>query len=273
VAVESPTYYNFLQVIAALGLRALEVPTHPREGVCVDTLRKALRRNRVSAGLFTPNFNNPLGSCMPDRAKQALVEAFAERGVPLIEDDVYGDIAYSIRRPKSAKAFDKTGNVILCSSFSKTLAPGYRVGWIAPARLYDQVLRLKSVTNLGTATPTQLALASFLADGGYDRHLRRIRKAYAQNAVLMGAAVSEHFPEGTKVTRPQGGFVLWIELPKKVDSLALYDRARRAKISIAPGPIFSSQRRYRNFIRLNAAEWSDRVRDAVAVLGKLAGKR
>jgi DNA-binding transcriptional MocR family regulator len=160
----------------------------------------------------------------------------------------------------------------LCSSFSKTLAPGYRVGWIAPGRLYADVLRLKSVNSSATATPTQLAIASFLADGGYDRHLRKIRKAYARNAVLLAEAVSAHFPEGTRVTRPQGGQVLWVELPKRIDSLALYEKARRANISIAPGPIFSSQRKYRNFIRLNSAMWSDKIRDAVALLGKFAGK-
>ena len=272
VAIESPTFYNFFQAIEALRLRALEIPTHPRDGVCIDTLRRVLRRNKVAAGLFTPNYNNPLGSCMPDDRKRELVELFSERGVPLIEDDIYGDLAYSIHRPKTAKAFDKTGNVLLCSSFSKTLAPGYRVGWIAPGRFKAEVLRLKSVSSLGTATPTQLAIASFLADGGYDRHLRRIRKIYARNAVLIAEAVSAHFPEGTRVTRPQGGHVLWVELPRKADSLELYEKARRAGVSIAPGPIFSSQRKYRNFIRLNSAMWSDRVRDAIALLGKFAGK-
>jgi DNA-binding transcriptional MocR family regulator len=272
VAVESPTFYNFFQAIESLGLRALEIPTHPRDGVCVDSLRRALRRNAVRAGLFTPNYNNPLGSCMPDASKRALVDLFEERGIPLIEDDIYGDLSFSINRPVTAKSFDKTGNVLLCSSFSKTLAPGYRLGWIAAGNLHAQILRLKSVSSLGTATPTQLAVASFLADGGYDRHLRSIRKAYARNTVALAEAVQRHFPEGTRVTRPQGGHVLWVELPKKVDSLALYEKARRAKISIAPGPIFSSQRKYRNCLRLNASMWSERTGDAVALLGKLALK-
>jgi DNA-binding transcriptional MocR family regulator len=272
VAIESPTFYNFFQAIEALGLRALEIPTHPRDGVCMDTLRRALKRTRVRAGLFTTSFNNPLGCCMPDEAKEALAELFSEHGIPLIEDDIYGDLAFSIRRPRTAKSYDRTGNVLLCSSFSKTLAPGYRVGWIAPGKRYAEVLRLKSVSSLGTATPTQLAIASFLADGGYDRHLRRIRKAYAQNAVKMAEAVSEHFPEGTRVTRPQGGHVLWVELPKKTDALALYEKARRLNISIAPGPIFSSQRKYKNCIRLNTAMWSDQIKNAIALLGKLAQK-
>ncbi len=272
VAVESPTFYNFFQAIEALGLMALEIPTHPRNGVCVETLRRTLRQTRVKACLLTPNFNNPLGSCMPDSSKQALVNLLAERNIPLIEDDIYGDLAYSIRRPFTAKSFDRTGNVILCSSFSKTLAPGYRIGWIAPGRLYAEVLRLKSVGSLGTATPTQLALSAFIADGGYDRHLRRIRKAYAQNVSRLAAVVSEHFPAGTKVTRPQGGHVLWIELPKKSDSISLYEKARRAKISIAPGPIFSSQSKYRNCFRLNASVWSDKIRDAVVMLGRLASR-
>ncbi len=270
VAIESPTFYNFFQAIEAFGLRALEIPTHPRDGVSIETLRRVMKRNRVRAGLFTPNFNNPLGSCMPDARKQELVELFADRNVPLIEDDIYGDLAYSVNRPKIAKAFDKKGNVLLCSSFSKTLAPGYRIGWIAPGRFRADVLHLKSVSNLGTATPTQLALAAFLADGGYDRHLRKIRKIYAQNAVHMADAVRRQFPEGTRVTRPSGGHVLWVELPGRTDSLILYEKAHRAGIAIAPGPIFSSQRKYRNFIRLNSAFWSDQIEEAVALLGSFA---
>jgi DNA-binding transcriptional MocR family regulator len=270
VAIESPTFYNFFQAIEVLGLRALEIPTHPRDGVCIDTLRRVLRGNKVRAGLFTPNFNNPLGSCMPDDRKRELVELFADRGIPLIEDDIYGDISYSLQRPKTAKAFDKTGNVLLCSSFSKTLAPGYRVGWIAPGKFRTEVLRRKLVSSLGTATPTQQAIAAFLAEGGYDRHLRKLRKTYARNAVLMAAAVSEYFPEGTKVTRPTGGQVLWAELPKWVDSVDLYEKALKQGIAIAPGPIFSSQRKYHNFVRLNSAMWSDRIKDAVARVGSMA---
>lgn len=273
VAIESPTYYNFLQVIEMLGLKALEIPTHPRDGVNLDTLRYAIEHNRVSVCLFITNFNNPLGSCMPDNRKKELVEMLEQYGIPLIEDDIYGDLAYSYQRPKVAKAFDKSGNVVLCSSFSKTIAPGYRVGWVIAGKYKEAIARAKSITNLATSTPPQLALAGFLADGGYDHHLRTIRRAYARNVSLISDTVMKSFPEGTKVSRPQGGHVLWVELPEYVDSLELYEKALKARISFAPGPIFSSRQKYRNFLRLNAAVWSDAVQDAIKTIGALARRK
>jgi DNA-binding transcriptional MocR family regulator len=194
VVVESPTYYNFLQAIEILGLKALEMPTHPRDGISIDTLRYAIDHNRISACLCITSFNNPLGSCMPDGKKKELVELLASHEIPLIEDDIYGDISFSARRPKAAKAFDKNGNVLLCSSFSKTIAPGYRVGWTAPGRYIREIARMKSVTNLAAATPPQLALAEFLANGGYDHHLRKIRRIYARHVHMMSESVLRHFP-------------------------------------------------------------------------------
>lgn len=270
VAIESPTYYMFLQAIEILGLKALEIPTHPREGVCLNTLRYAIEHNPIRTCLFMPNFHNPLGSSMPDERKKELVEMLSEHDIPLIEDDIYGDLSFSYQRPKVAKAYDKAGNVILCSSFSKTIAPGYRVGYIAPGKFRDEIQRLKYISNFATATPTQLAIADFLANGGYDHQLRKTRREYAKNASLMAEAVGKHFPAGTKATRPSGGHVLWVELPKEVDALELYERAIKAGIAIAPGPIFSAQPKYRHFIRLNAANWSETVKNAVATLGRLA---
>lgn len=270
VAIESPTYYMFLQTIEILGLKALEIPTHPRDGVCIDTLRYAIEHNTIRACLFMPNFHNPLGSCMPDARKKELVEMLSEYDIPLIEDDIYGDISFSYQRPKVAKAFDNTGNVLLCSSFSKTIAQGYRVGYIAPGSFRDEIQRLKYINNFATATPPQMAIADFLANGGYDHLLRNTRRVYARNSSLMAEAVGKHFPSGTKVTRPSGGYVLWVELPKHVDSMELFEEAIKSGIAIAPGPIFSSQPKYRHFIRLNAANWSETVKNAVATLGRLA---
>ncbi len=270
VAIESPTYYNFLQAIEMLGLKALEIPTHAREGVNLDTLRNAIRRNRIKACLFMTNFSNPLGCCMPDERKKELVELLLRHDIPLIEDDTYGDLSYSYRRPTVAKAYDKAGMVLLCSSFSKTITPGYRVGWIVPGKFLEKIMRIKSITNLATSTPPQLALALFLSRSGYDRHLRSIRAVYARNAGFLAEAVLKDFPAGTKVSRPQGGQVLWVELPRQIDSLSLYEKALRSGISFAPGPIFSSRRRFRNFLRLNVSIWNDKTREAVWTLGGLA---
>jgi len=271
VAVESPIYFNFLQLIQVLGLKALEIPATPREGISLEALSYALDHNQVSACLVIPNFSNPLGACMPDERKRQLVDLLAKREVPLIEDDIHGDLAFDSERPRAAKAWDRDDNVILCSSFSKTVAPGYRVGWMVPGRFQAQIERLKMVINLSTAAPTQLALAEFLANGGYDHHLRHIRRLYAQKAARMSEAIGQFFPAGTRVSRPRGGFCLWLEMPDYVDALRLYSRALEQGITLAPGPLFSATGKFRNCIRLNAAFWCPQIEQAVVTLGRLAG--
>ena len=270
VAIESPTYYGILHCIEQLGLKALEIPTSPRTGISLDALRYALDENSVKACLVVSNFSNPMGGCMPDEHKRELVEMLSEREIPVIEDDIYGDLGFADERPKTCKAFDRDGWVILCSSYSKTLAPGYRAGWAAPGRFIGAMTRLKLTTSLVCATPTQLAVADFLANGGYDHHLRKIRKVYARQVQLMGQAVGRSFPAGTCVTRPEGGYVLWVECPPRVDSLKLYEWALSEGMTIAPGSLFSAKQKYRNCIRLNAAFWSDDVERATARLGRAA---
>lgn len=272
VAVESPTYYGVLRVLEALDLKAVEIPTSPRDGLSLDALRLALRSHRIAAVLAITNHNNPLGSRMPDDAKRELVALLAEREVPLIEDDIYGDLWHEGGRPSVAKAWDHEGLVMLCASVSKSIAPGYRVGWVAAGRWQAQVHQLKTVHNLATPLPTQLAIADFLENGGYDRHLAAVRPVYARRCLLMAQAIARHFPAGTRATRPLGGFVLWVELPRQVDSLVLYEVAARAGIAIAPGPIFSAAKGYRNCIRLSAARWGEREEQAVATLGTLVRK-
>jgi DNA-binding transcriptional MocR family regulator len=271
IAVESPTYYGFLQIIESLKMKALEIPTHPRDGICLDALDAAIKKNPVKACLFAPNFNNPVGSCMPDSKKRQLVDLLAHQEIPLIEDDIYGEIYFGTDRPKVCKAFDKHGFVLLCSSFSKCLSPAYRVGWTAPGRFKDDVRRLKLMNTLSCVLPTQITVAEMLRSGGYDHHMRRIRKAYSSQVQTMAEAIGQYFPRGTRVTRPEGGFVLWVEMPAHVDSLELYKKAMNAKISIAPGSLFSPKQLFRNCIRVNCAHpWSDQLDTALATLGRLA---
>jgi DNA-binding transcriptional MocR family regulator len=270
VAIESPTYFGILQLIEMLGLRACEVPTHPQEGVCLEELAGRLARARVRACVFMTNFSNPLGSCMPDSKKRQLVELLTTRGIPLIEDDIYGSLAFAPTRPGVAKAFDLQGIVLLCGSFSKTLAPGYRVGWVAPGKFKEELHRLKHTCSISNPMVTQLALAEFLATGGYERHLRRLRRTYARLMDQMSRSIARHFPAGTRVTRPQGGQVLWIELPGNTDALQLHRVALLNGISIAPGPIFSARQQYRNCLRLNCANLlSDKLEQALVKLGAM----
>jgi DNA-binding transcriptional MocR family regulator len=270
VAIASPVYYTFLHSIQWMGLKVLEIPSTPREGMSIDVLGYAIRNNPVHACLVISNFNNPLGSVMPDDRKRELAELLARHDIPLIEDDVYGDLAFGPSRPVAVKAYDEKGIVLYCSSFSKTLAPGYRVGWIAPGRYQRKVQQLKSLFNIATATPPQLAIAEFLTNGGYDHHLRTIRRVYSRQMEKVRDAVARHFPAGTRVTRPEGGFVLWVEMPERVDSLRLHEEARKKGIGIAPGTLFSTAGRYGNCIRLNAAFWSEKVEQALETVGEMA---
>ncbi|MCI0417134.1 PLP-dependent aminotransferase family protein [bacterium] len=271
IAVESPTYYGFLQIIESLKMKALEIPTCPRDGICVDALEQAIKKQQVKACLIVSNFSNPLGCYMPEERKKQLVELLSRKQIPLIEDDIYGEIYFGNERPKVCKAFDQQGLVLLCSSYSKCLSPGYRVGWTAPGRFKDEVRRLKLMNTLSCVLPTQITIAEMLRSGGYDHHMRRIRRAYSSQVQKTSEAIAHYFPRGTRVTRPQGGFVLWAELPNSVDSLELYRKALDSKISIAPGSLFSPKQHYRNCIRLNCAHpWSDKIDQALATLGRLA---
>ncbi len=270
VAVASPVYYTFLHAIQWMGLKVLEIPSDPREGMILEVLSYAIRQNPIHACIIISNFNNPLGSLMPDEKKQELVALLAKHDVPLIEDDVYGDLPFGPDRPAATKAYDKKGLVLLCSSFSKTLAPGYRIGWIVPGRFQKKVERLKALLNIATASPTQLAIAEFLANGGYDHHLRTIRRIYARQMAQVRDAVGRYFPQGTRVTRPEGGFILWVEMPEEVNALRLYEKALQNGISIAPGAIFTAGDKFSNYIRLNAAFWSERIDQAIKTLGEMA---
>ena len=270
IAVESPTYFGILQLAESLALNVVEIPMSPRYGMCLDALDALLAAHEIAACVGILNFNNPLGSLMPDQNKKRLVEMLAKKSIPLIENDVYGDIHFGETRPLVAKSFDRAELVILCSSFSKTLAPGYRVGWTAAGGFQAEVEKLQLVGTLSTPALPQLTIAEFLQSGFYDRHLRSLRAALARQIESTAFAIAEHFPPLPKITRPPGGFVLWIELPKNIDATKLQAAAAREKISINPGAIFSASGKYRNFVRLSCGQpWSEKLNAAIKTLGQL----
>jgi DNA-binding transcriptional MocR family regulator len=274
IALESPTYFGLLQICESLGIKALEIPTHPREGISLDAMEFALERSKVAAVALMANAQNPLGFTMPDENKKRLARMLDKHRVPLIEDDVYGDIYYGERRPLPVKAFDRSGNVMLCSSFTKTVAPGFRLGWVAPGRWHAQVQMLKFINSVGSPEALQLTVAEFLSNGGYERQLRSLRKAFREQVAHVCAAVSEYFPAGTRITRPAGGFIIWVELPEGSDSVGLFRQAMKHNISFGPGVLFSASDRYRNCMRMGCAEpWSPRTEQAIAALGRLATKQ
>jgi len=271
IAVESPTYMGLLHTLEILGLKALELPTDPTRGIDVSAVARLFETERVAACALASSFNNPLGSEMAETDKRALLAVLARHDVPLIEDDVYGDLYFGRERPKPFIAFDGGANTIYCSSFSKSLAPGYRVGWIAAGHRTRQVMERKLAFSLCGAVLPQVALAEFLASGAYDAHLRRVRRHLQETLAQMARAVEASFPDDTKMSRPAGGFVLWLELPKRFDSRALFDAAIEQGTCFAPGDVFSASRRFRNCLRLSAGHaWDDRIEDGVHRLGRLA---
>jgi DNA-binding transcriptional MocR family regulator len=270
VAIESPAFYGCLQALERLKLRAVEIATHPREGVQLDSLESAVHRERVRACWFMPNFQNPLGALMPVENKRQLVALLAHHQIPLIEDDVYGELYFGVRRPPPAKAFDKEGWVMHCSSVSKCLAPGYRLGWAAAGRFSRRVETLKLSSTLSVAVPSQLAVLNYLQEGGYDKHLRRLRITLAQQQQEALRSIGKNFPSSVRVTRPDGGYFVWVELPASVDALELHRMALSQNISIAPGPLFSADQRFRHHIRLNYGHPNSAQLDAaLKTLGRL----
>ncbi|MEJ7671728.1 MAG: PLP-dependent aminotransferase family protein [Chitinophagaceae bacterium] len=206
IAVESPVYFGVLELAQSLGLKVLELPTSAKTGIELDALEKALSGKKVKLVLLVSNFNNPLGSCMPDENKKEAVQLISKYGVPLIEDDLYGDIYFGNSRPKSCKTYDEEGLVLWCGSVSKTLAPGYRVGWVAPGKYYEEIKHLKMLHSLSSTTLMQEVVANFFETGRYESHLRKLRRILYTNCLQYVRAVSEYFPKDTKVSRPQGGF-------------------------------------------------------------------
>ena len=273
VAMESPTFYGIFRVMQSLGLNVVEVPTDPATGIDLNYLETAIARFNIKACLFVPNFNNPIGSCMPDEKKKKLVEMLAKKEIPLIEDDIYGEMYFGKTRPKTCKFFDKKGLVLHCGSFSKSLAPGYRIGWAVPGRFKEKVLSLKRMNNVSTNTLAQAAIAHFLQNGRYELHLRHLRKALHTQCLHYLQAITEYFPEDTKITRPQGGFALWVEMNKKMDGYRLHKRALKQNVGIAPGQIFSSQGQFKNYFRISYGQpWSNKVEHGLKTLGELMKK-
>lgn len=269
IALESPCYPGILQLAVSLGLKVLEVATHPVSGIDIEALKKLLPK--INVCLLVPNFNTPLGYCMPDESKKEIVTLLSKYNIPLIEDDTYGDIHFGTERPKCCKSFDTDGTVLWCGSVSKTLSPGYRVGWVAPGKFKEQILKLKLVHSLSATSVVHEAVGNFLLTGKYENHLRHFRKTLQENYDRYALVIAEHFPNGTKISRPHGGLALWVEFPKEIDTTELYDLAIKQKISIAPGRMFTLQNQFQNCMRLCIGlPWTDELKFKLKQLGGLA---
>jgi DNA-binding transcriptional MocR family regulator len=271
IAIETPTNFSFLQLLKELGRKVLEVPTDPRRGVDPDALRTCLRQNPIRACLFMPNFHNPLGALMPDDRKQAVVELANRHEIPLIEDDISAELHFTGPRPRPLKYFDRKDLVLTCSSFSKTLAPGLRTGWILPGRRFKpRIQRLKAGTSIANSTLDQYLIARFLASGAYERHLRSLRNTLKQQAIQTAVAIQKYFPPDTRMALPRGGSLLWVQLAAAVDGVELYRRALDSHISIIPGAVCSNSAQFNNYIQISfGLPFTPAVEAGIRTLGSL----
>jgi DNA-binding transcriptional MocR family regulator len=271
VAVESPTYFGLLQVIESLGLRTLEIPTSPSRGLSVEALELALQTHeRIRAVVVVPNFQNPLGSVMPDAEKARLVALCETHGVTLVEDDIYGALGDDDLPLKSCKAWDRTGNVIYCGSLHKTLAPGMRIGWMISGRWQARVRMLKHAQSRPNDALAQIALGEFMGSHAFDRHLVRLRRQLKAQRASMAEAIARHFPEGTRLNMPRGGMLLWVEMPEGCSSQAVFEAALAEGIRVAPGAMFSNSTRFDHFLRVSCGfPFSPRIDAALRRLAQI----
>ncbi|MGU1585785.1 PLP-dependent aminotransferase family protein [Pseudomonas aeruginosa] len=304
IATESPSYYGLLQLADVLGLKVIEIPSDPRTGISLEALQLAanqwsdvlglkvieipsdprtgislealqLAANQwsIKALVLTARLSNPFGGTIPEGRQKQLLKLTAEHNIGVVEDDIYGELMFDQGQARSLKSHDRDGRVIYCSSFSKTISPGVRIGWIIAERYQEEIRRLQTFTTHSACTVTQMGVAAYLENGGYDRHLRYIRQEYRKNMTAYQLAVQQYFPEGTQMTRPKGGFILWVSLPAKVNTKELHVRALEQGISIAPGLIFSNTEQFNNCLRLTCGiPWNREAERAIMTLGMLAGQ-
>lgn len=269
IAIQSPIYFNLFPMFRNLGLKIIEIPSDPFKGMSLDVLQYAIRNNDIKACVVIGNYSNPNGSTIPDEDKKRLAEILCEAQIPLLEDDIYGDLNFSGNRLKTCRTFDDSGNTLLFSSFSKTVSPGLRVGFIVPGRFKDKILQLKMCMNVSTSYINQFILTNYLNSGGYYRELRKLCRESASRMALLRKHIAEYFPNGTRMTDPQGGYSLWIELPGNVSGLDLFNKAIEEGISIVPGEIFSQDDYYENYIRLDSGCYTEDLKPAIIKLSQL----
>lgn len=270
ILIESPTYFGIFQAILSKGRIPVEVETNVETGVALDSLFEAVEAHHPAACLLVTNFSNPVGASIPDSDKERIVQFLRKKQVTLIENDIYGELYFAAKRPRSCKSFDEHDGVIYCSSFSKSLAPGYRIGWIESGRYFDQIFQAKVHQSVATSTLNQEILAHFLKNGRYDLHLKRLRKKLHTQSLCYQEKVLAYFPEGTVVSTPKGGFVLWVQLPTDIDTVDLLHKAMQRQINFAPGSLFSLEKDLHNYLRISIGRpFSAKVDQGLKVLGDM----
>lgn len=269
VAVESPGCYEILHALESLQIRALELPHIVKKGIDLDTLASAARKHRIKALILNATCHNPFGDCVDDASKAEIVEFGADNDVAIIESDTFGDLVFSGERPRSLKSFDKTGAVLQCASLAHHVAPGFNLGWANAGRWRGEVERLKGFTNVAAPRLPQLAMAEFLESGGLEKHLRQLRLALWRSVQSTRQEILRLFPRDTRVSQPEGGFVLWVQLPSEHDGVDLQRKALASGIRILAGASFSPSNQYRNCIRISCGHPFETIKPAIRTLARL----
>lgn len=272
IAIESPTYFGFLRALQALGLRAVEIPMQPGIGLSLEALEVALDTQPIKAVVAVPTLSNPLGTIMPTANKKRLAELLEQRGIPLIEDVICNDLAPTEESRRAVRSFDRSGHVMICGSFGKTLSPGLRgIGWVEAGRWSGQVASLKRALSGGGSAVIEWAVTELLEQGGYDQSLRQLRRCFAEQIDVARQIIGATFPPGSRVTDPKGGYILWVELPRSVDAVALYQRCIERRIVIVPGALFTTSTRYRHCLRISVGgRWTEEREEALRAVGHMA---
>lgn len=274
IAIESPAFYAFLQILDNLGMYAVEIPTNPNTGVDVDAYQQLVASGKVQACLIMANFSNPTGATMPENNKQRFVEVSTRYNIPIIEDDVYGDLYFSRTRPKPLKAYDTEGLVLYCSSFSKTICPGLRVGYTLAGQFQQNAQRIRYMTSIASPPLSEEVVARYLSQGLYFKWLKQLRLQLKENLALHMQAIKKYFPDSVKLARPEGGFLLWLQFDEAIDGIKLFEEAYKNQISIAPGQMFSPNKGFKNYIRLSFCNpWSPTIQQSLKTLGDLAKRQ
>lgn len=269
VAIESPCYFGLLHAINYHNLKALEVKTDPSLGLDPESLETLAKQNKIKALISTANAQNPLGFSMSDERKKQILAICKKYKIRLIEDDIYGEITFQNKRPKSYKYFDKDNVVTHCSSFSKFLGPGLRIGWCIVPENMTTYLRQKLSLNLTTSSFTQYLVSSILRNENLMKVGHGLGDYYQKNIQIYSNVLQGHLGQKISLSSPTGSFFLWGRI-EGLDATLAYQRAQKQKISFTPGPLFSATRQYGNYLRINCAhEFNEKRSQQLAVLAKI----
>jgi DNA-binding transcriptional MocR family regulator len=249
IAISSPCFSGLLDLLSVLSRKIIEIPSN-EEGIDLEQLEKHMQNNDIKAGLFNTSHMNPSGTSLSNQQKKRLAQMASDYKTPIIEDDVYIELSHHGKPPLPAKYWDNNGYILWCGSVSKTLAAGLRIGWCLPGRYLQSYLRQHKLTGLGVNGLIQTSIAEFINTGDYRTHVNKIRLTLSKHVYSYHKYLVENLPENSRVSLPDGGIVLWVQIPE-LDAVELERQAKKQQIDIRSGSSFSTHQFYKDCFRIN----------------------